>query len=88
MINWKLRFKNPTWVMSFVAQLLIVAQLIVGGLNQMGAIDFTWTDQIDTWLLGVVNAVLVVLAMLGIVQDPTTQGYSDSEQAKNYKEPR
>ncbi len=35
-----------------------------------------------------INAVFVVLALLGIVADPTTKGVSDSERAKTYKKPR
>ncbi|OCA87253.1 phage holin [Pseudobacillus wudalianchiensis] len=88
MINWKLRFKNPAWVVSFFSQILILAQLITGGLNQIGFIHFSWTDQFNTWLLAVINAVLVILSMLGIVQDPTTKGYADSERAKKYTEPK
>lgn len=88
MINWKVRFNNPQWLLSFVSQLLIVAQIIVGGLNQAGIIDFMWSDQIDSWALGLTNAVLVVLSMLGIVQDPTTKGYTDSDRAKGYTKPK
>lgn len=39
-------------------------------------------------LLAVVNAVFVVLAILGIVTDPTTAGISDSKQALTYDVPR
>lgn len=88
MINWKVRFRNPKWVIGFVSQLLIIAQMVTVGLNQTGAIDFVWTEQINLWVLGFANAVLVVLAMLGVVQDPTTADYQDSERAKNYSEPK
>ena len=88
MNNWKLRFKNPVWVVSFVSQILIIAQLLAGGLNQIGLIDFVWTEQFNVWLLAVVNAILGVLSLLGIVQDPTTKGYADSEQARRYTKPK
>lgn len=88
MINWKVRFKNAKWVIGFVSQILIIAQMVTVGLNQSGAIDFIWSDQINIWVLGFVNAVLIALSMLGIVQDPTTSGISDSEQAKSYKDPK
>lgn len=87
-INWQVRFKNPKWIVGFVSQLLIVLQMVTAGLNQSGAIHFSWSNEINVWVLGVVNAVLVLLAMGGIVQDPTTSGYSDSEQAQGYKEPK
>lgn len=36
----------------------------------------------------VINAAFGVLAILGIVSDPTTSGLSDSKQALKYTEPR
>jgi phi LC3 family holin len=78
-INFKQRFRNPKWVVSFVSQLLIVAQLFVGVLNQSELIHWNWSSQIDTTVLAIVNAVLVVLGMLGVVQNPLTNGYSDKE---------
>ena len=39
-------------------------------------------------LLAVVNAVFGVLAILGIVTDPTTAGIADSDQAMTYDKPR
>jgi phi LC3 family holin len=78
-IDFKQRFRNPKWVISFVSQLLIVAQLLVAGLNQSGLIHWNWSSQIDNTVLAIVNAVLVVLGMLGVVQNPLTNGYSDNE---------
>jgi phi LC3 family holin len=43
---------------------------------------------IKDYVLGIANAVFILLSMLGIVQDPTTKGYSDSEQALKYDEPK
>lgn len=87
MINWKVRFKNRNWVIAFVSQVLIVAQLVLSGLHSVGLIDFQLTDAVQNSIITIVNAVFVVLSMLGIVQDPTTKGYGDSERALNYKEP-
>ena len=39
-------------------------------------------------LPAVVNAVFAVLAILGIVTDPTTEGVSDSKQAMTYEMPK
>ncbi|MED4531516.1 phage holin [Metabacillus fastidiosus] len=88
MINWKVRLKNTKWIIGFVSQLLIIVQMAAVGLHQTGAIDFVWTENINVWVLGFTNAVLIALSMLGFVQDPTTKGYSDSEQAKSYTEPK
>ncbi len=87
MINWKVRFKNRNWVLAFISQLLIVAQMVLAGLNSLGLVDFQLTDAVQNSILTVINAVFVLLSMLGIVQDPTTRGYSDSERALKYKDP-
>lgn len=87
MINWKVRFKNRNWVIAFISQLLIVAQLLFAGLNSLGVIDFQLTDAVKDWILMFANAVFVLLSMLGLIQDPTTKGYGDSVRAMNYKKP-
>ena len=39
-------------------------------------------------LLDVVNALFAVLALLGVVADPTTKGVGDSAQALTYDKPK
>ncbi len=87
MINWKVRFRNRNWVIAFLSQIMIVAQMVLAGLNSLGVIDFQLTDAIQNSVLTIANAVFVGLSILGIVQDPTTKGYSDSERALKYKDP-
>ncbi|RFU66412.1 phage holin [Peribacillus saganii] len=88
MINWGVRFKNRFWVSGFIAQLFILAEVLLIGANAIGLTDFQLTEEIKGWVLAVVNAVFGVLATLTNVQDPTTQGFADSQQAQSYKEPR
>lgn len=88
MINWKVRFKNWSWVAGFVSQIMIVIQMVLVGLNTIGITDFQLTDEIQAWVLTLCNAIFVLLSMLGLVQDPTTAGLEDSEQAKLYNEPK
>ena len=45
-------------------------------------------SDIGSKLLEVVNVVFALLTILGIVTDPTTKGYSDSEQALTYTTPK
>ncbi|PLR94183.1 phage holin [Bacillus sp. T33-2] len=87
MINWKVRLKNGVWVIAFLSQLLIAAQVVVAGLNSLGIIDFQLTDQVKESILTLANAVFVLLSMLGIIQDPTTKGYQDSQRAMKYERP-
>ena len=87
-VNWKVRFKNPLWVSAFVSQMFIVVQIILVGLNGIGVTDFQLSQEVEGWILTLVNALFVVLASLGVVQDPTTQGAKDSRQAMRYDEPK
>ena len=88
MVNWKVRFKNPLWVSAFVSQLFIVVQIVLVGLNGIGVTDFQLTKEVEGWILTLVNAIFVILASLGLVQDPTVQGVSDSDRALLYEEPK
>jgi phi LC3 family holin len=88
LINWKVRFQNKSWVVSFISQLLIVVQVIIAGLNSLGVIHFQLTDKTINDVITVANALFIVLSLLGIVQDPTTKGLGDSENALKYEKPK
>lgn len=88
MINWKVRFKNRLWVVAALSQLFILAQILLAGAHAAGITNFQLTEEIQGWVLAVVNAIFALLSVLGVVQDPTTAGYEDSERAKQYKEPK
>jgi phi LC3 family holin len=45
-------------------------------------------DALGEKLLEVIEAVFIILGILGIVNDPTTKTLSDSEQAMTYTEPK
>ena len=82
-INWKVRFRNKAWVISFVSAIIVLIQVV--------ADVFGYTlDLGDTMnkLKDVINAAFVLLALLGIVTDPTTAGVSDSTQALTYEKPK
>jgi phi LC3 family holin len=82
MINWKVRIKNKNFWITLVPALLILAQTVAAVFNV--TIDL---GELADKLLAVVNAVFVLLAILGIVTDPTTNGIGDSDRALNYSEP-
>ena len=83
MINWKVRIKNKTFWLAIIpaAILLIQAVAAVFGFT----VDFS---EMGNKLIEVVEALFVVLAIIGVVTDPTTAGISDSEQAMTYEEPK
>lgn len=83
MINWKVRFKNKRFVIAFIAGLLLLVKQVsvLFGYNLN-------TELFSTNIYNVVDAVFLLLGLLGIVNDPTTQGFSDSEQAMTYEKPK
>lgn len=82
-INWLVRIKNKAFWVAFVPAVLLLIQTVA---SMFGFhIDL---GEIGDKILSVVNAVFVVLAILGIVTDPTTDGVSDSDQAMTYKTPK
>ncbi len=83
MINWKVRVKNKVFWISVIPAVLLLIQAV--------ATTFGYTldlGELGNNLLAIVNAAFGVLAILGIVTDPTTEGVSDSQQALTYNEPK
>lgn len=87
-VNWKVRFKNKLWVSAFISQLFILAEILLVGAHAAGITDFKLTAAMQDWVFLLVNAIFGVLATLGVVQDPTTEGVEDSIRAQNYHEPQ
>ena len=83
MINWKVRIKNKMFWLMLIPALLMLAQ---AGVALFGV--SLELSLLSDRLLGLVNAVFAVLAILGIVNDPTTEGLADSRQALGYKTPK
>jgi phi LC3 family holin len=82
-INWTVRMKNKVFWLAIIPALLMLIQAVADVFGFV--IDF---GELSNKLLAVVEAVFVILAMLGIVADPTTSGVSDSNQAMTYIEPK
>ncbi len=83
MINWTVRLKNKAFWLALIPALLLLAQTV--------AALFGYTLELSALgdkLLAVVNAVFALLAILGIVRDPTTEGLGDSQQAMSYTKPK
>lgn len=74
MINWKVRIKQKWFWLAMFSLLTILAQ-------QLG---FAVPKEIEP----IFNTVLSLLVTIGIVQDPTTRGFEDSQRALSYTEPR
>ena len=81
-INWKVRLKNKTFWLAIIPAVLLLVQQIVGLFGVV--IDFT---PLQNQLVTIIGTVFSILAILGIIVDPTTKGISDSKQVLTYTEP-
>ncbi len=83
MINWKVRIRNKNFWLALIPALLLLIQAVAA------VFGFTLDlGELGDKLLTVVNAVFVLLAILGVVTDPTTEGVSDSNLAMTYEVPK
>ena len=66
-LDLKKRFTNKVFVTSFIATLVLLAQ-------QLGLSHY-----IPSNIMDIVNTVLLLLTMMGVLVDPTTDGITDGE---------
>ena len=79
-INWKVRLKNKTFWVTFIPAAVSFIYTVLAALGIVPRIGES----------EVINALLMAvsfLSALGILNDPTTSGLSDSVRAMNYTEP-
>lgn len=82
-INWKVRFKNKAFWLALIPAVLLLAQVVAAPFG------YEWDfGVLDAQLAAIVNALFAVLAILGIVSDPTTDGVGDSLLALGYERPK
>lgn len=82
-INWKVRAKNKTFWLALIPAVLLLAQQVAGIFGV--ALDF---GELQGQLTAIVGSVFAILAIMGVVADPTTKGMGDSEQALSYEKPK
>lgn len=76
-INLKARLKNKMFVLSASA---LVVSFVYQMLSAFDIVPKIAEDEIT----GLITMVVNVLAFLGVVVDPTTEGINDSERAMTY----
>jgi phi LC3 family holin len=81
-INWKLRLTNKYFWLSAIPALALVVQAIAS----VFGFEYDFSDTVNK-LIVVVNAVFAFLVVLGLVNDPTTEGVTDSEKVMTYEKP-
>lgn len=79
-MNWKVRFKNKTWLASFIALIVSFVYQVLAMLDIAPAVT-------QDAVMQTVNIVLMLLSALGVLIDPTTTGVTDSARAMTYTEP-
>ncbi|MBE6035756.1 phage holin [Aminipila sp.] len=79
-INWKLRLKNKTTLVSLTACIVAFVYQILAILNIVPAVT-------EETIMQLVSLLINLLVTLGVVVDPTTNGIKDSVRAMAYKEP-
>ena len=72
MIDWKKRFSSKAFWLALVPAVLLLVQVVAAPFGYQW--DFALMNE---QLTAIVNALFAVLAILGIVVDPTTPGVSD-----------
>ena len=79
-INWKVRFKNKTWLTMFIS-------LIIGFVFNMLKLFDIYPSVSENTIMNVISQVLTFLGLIGVLVDPTTAGLDDSNRAMQYEEP-
>lgn len=82
-INWSVRAKNKAFWLALIPALLLLVQQVCALFGVMLEIE-----GLSAELVNITGTVFAVLSLLGVVNDPTTAGLSDSEQAMTYTEPK
>lgn len=82
-VNWKVRTRNKSFWLALIPAVLLLVQVCAAPFG------YEWDfGVLNAQLAAIVNALFSVLAILGIVADPTTRGMGDSEQALSYEKPK
>lgn len=83
MINITARIKNKTFWLTLIPAVLLLVQVCAAPFG------YQWDlGMLNEQLAAIINALFAVLAILGVVNDPTTAGISDSKQAMTYDKPK
>lgn len=81
-INWKVRLKNKNFWLALVPALALLAQAFANIFN----FKLEFGETVDK-ILVFINVLFAFLVLVGVVNDPTTAGLTDSSRALEYHEP-
>lgn len=87
-MNFKVRFKNPVFIAQFVLAILTPILAYTG----LTAQDITSWSLLGEILIGAIKnpyvLSLIAVSLWNALNDPTTAGIKDSDQAMTYETPR
>lgn len=80
-LNWKLRFKNKATLIALIGSIITLVYQILGIFGVVPGIS-------EEVVINLVGIVINILVSIGVVVDPTTAGFTDSDQAMTYTDPK
>ncbi len=84
MINWKVRLKNPYFWLGILGAIFMAMDINFQDVT-------SWSIFVEHFKELINNPYMlfsVIFVVIGIVTDPTTSGFKDSENALGYTEPK
>lgn len=76
-INWKARFKNKAFVLTFITLIIAFVYQVLGLFGVFPSVS-------EDTFVNVITIAVNLLGTVGVLIDPTTQGVGDSERAMTY----
>jgi phi LC3 family holin len=80
-INWQVRMQKKSFWVAIVSALIVAANSIAAA---FGYDVIPVTQEVEAIAMTILN----VLVLAGVVEDMTTKGYKDSDQAMTYAKPK
>lgn len=80
-IDWQARLKSKTFWVALTSIVLVLTQQVLSWFG----IEFS-KELIENQAIQFINTVFLLLGILGVINDPTTLGISDSERVLNRKD--
>lgn len=87
-LNWKVRARNPIF---WVTLICAIASPAIAGAGMVWSEFSSWDIVLDVAVQSLMNPVTFVamlVAAWGVINDPTTDGASDSDLAMTYSRPK
>lgn len=82
-INWKVRVRNKWFWVTLIPLMALLLQQVLAIFGV--ALD---VEGVTAQLVAVVETVFLILGLLGVAVDMTTQGFGDSDRAMTYLWPK